>query len=72
MTKKTKQILVVRNDKIGDFALILPALASLKNNIPNSKIVCLVSENVKEIAEQCTFIDEIIVDTRDLSYVKKI
>ena len=63
MVKKTQKILIIRNDKIGDFTLILPAVASLKNNIPNSTIVCLVSENVKELAENCDFIDEVIVDT---------
>ena len=62
MTKKTQNILIVRNDKIGDFTLILPAVASLKKNIPNSKVVCLVSKNVEELAQQCEFIDEVIVD----------
>ena len=65
MTKKNQKILIIRNDKIGDFALILPAVASLKDNIPNSTIVCLVSESVKELAEQCEFIDEVIVDTNN-------
>ena len=64
MTKKTQNILIVRNDKIGDFTLILPAVASLKKNIPNSKIVCLVSKNVEELAQQCKFIDEVIVDKK--------
>ncbi|MBT3548844.1 MAG: glycosyltransferase family 9 protein [Gammaproteobacteria bacterium] len=72
MTKITKKILIVRNDKIGDFVLILPAVASLKNNIPNSKIVCLVSESVKELAEQCTFIDEVIVDTNNKELFSKL
>ena len=64
MTKKNQKILIIRNDKIGDFALILPAVASLKKNIPNSKIVCLVSKNVEELAQQCEFIDEVIVDKK--------
>ena len=64
MTKKTQNILIIRNDKIGDFTLILPAVASLKKNIPNSKIVCLVSKNVEELAQQCEFIDEVIVDKK--------
>ncbi|MBT3697063.1 MAG: glycosyltransferase family 9 protein [Gammaproteobacteria bacterium] len=65
MARKNQKILIIRNDKIGDFALILPAVVSLKENIPNSTIVCLVSENVKELAEQCEFIDEVIVDTKN-------
>lgn len=65
MARKNQKILIIRNDKIGDFTLILPAVVSLKENIPNSTIVCLVSENVKELAEQCEFIDEVIVDTKN-------
>jgi len=64
MVNKTQNILIVRNDKIGDFTLILPAVASLKKNIPNSKIVCLVSKNVEDLAQQCEFIDEVIVDKK--------
>ena len=37
MTDK-KEFLVIRNDKIGDFMLIWPALAWLKKNIDNSYI----------------------------------
>jgi ADP-heptose:LPS heptosyltransferase len=64
MVNKTQKILIVRNDKIGDFTLILPSIVSLKKNIPNSKIVCLVSKNVEELAQQCDFIDEVIVDKK--------
>ena len=64
MINKTQNILIVRNDKIGDFTLILPAIASLKKNIPNSKIICLVSKNVEDLALQCEFIDEVITDKK--------
>ena len=35
MHENKKEFLVARNDKIGDFMLIWPALAWLKKNIPN-------------------------------------
>jgi len=37
MPKTYKEFLVVRNDKMGDFILIWPALAWLKKNISNSE-----------------------------------
>ena len=56
------EILVIRNDKIGDFILILPALSWLKKNIPNCKITCIVSEKVLDLASQCENIDSVIID----------
>ncbi len=56
------EILVVRNDKIGDFILILPALSWLKKNIPNCRITCIVSEKVLDLANQCEHIDSVIID----------
>ena len=62
MQKNVNDILVIRNDKIGDFILILPALSWIKKNIPNCNITCIVSENVSDIAEQCKLIDNVIID----------
>ena len=62
MLKKINEILVIRNDKIGDFILILPALSWLKKNIPNCHITCVVSKKVSEIAKLCKHIDNIIID----------
>lgn len=56
------EILVIRNDKIGDFILILPALSWLKKNMPNCKITCIVSEKVLDLASQCENIDSVIID----------
>lgn len=57
-----KKILVVRNDKIGDFMLAWPSFAMLKKSLPTSRIVALVPEYTKPLALLCPFIDEIIVD----------
>ena len=62
MLNKINEILVIRNDKIGDFVLIMPALSWLKKNIPNCKITCLVSEKVFDLAKQCEHIDKIVID----------
>ncbi len=62
MLKKINEILVIRNDKIGDFILILPALSWLKKNIPNCHITCIVSKKVYEIAKLYKHIDNIIID----------
>ena len=37
-----KKILVVRNDKIGDFMVCFPAFAMLKQSLPDVEITALV------------------------------
>ncbi len=58
-------ILVVRNDKLGDFITALPTLYVLKNYDKNNKITALVAPLNKELAEFCPFIDEVIVDDKN-------
>ena len=41
MHDNKKEFLIARNDKIGDFMLIWPALAWLKKNIPNAHMYVL-------------------------------
>jgi len=55
-------ILVVRNDKLGDFITALPAIYVLKKHNKNNRIVVLVAPLNKSLAEACEFIDEVIVD----------
>lgn len=55
-------ILVVRNDKLGDFITALPTMYVLKQHNPSNKIVVLVAPLNKALAEACDFIDEVIVD----------
>ncbi|WDU54195.1 glycosyltransferase family 9 protein [Taylorella equigenitalis] len=55
-------LLVIRNDKIGDFALIWPALKLLKSSLLNLRITALVSDYVAPLASICPYIDEVIVD----------
>ena len=59
---KRVRILVVRNDKLGDFMLCIPALAVIVQNLPNVHISFLVSKQVSKIARQCPLIDKVIID----------
>lgn len=56
-------ILVVRNDKLGDFITALPTLYVLKHHSPKNRIIALVAPLNRKLAEACDFIDEVIVDS---------
>jgi ADP-heptose:LPS heptosyltransferase len=56
-------ILVVRNDKLGDFVTALPSIYVLKHHNQDNKIVVLVAPLNKLLAQACDFIDDVIVDT---------
>lgn len=62
MNTNRKKILVVRNDKLGDFMLAWPALAVLKQSLPNSEIHVLVNPYTADIARLCPNIDQVILD----------
>lgn len=57
-----KKILVVRNDKIGDFMLAWPSFAMLKLSMPDTHVTALVPSYTKALAEACPWIDEVILD----------
>lgn len=61
------KILVIRNDKLGDFMLTWPALAVIKHYCPDAHITALVPCYTKPMAEMCPWIDEIITDHDSLS-----
>jgi len=56
------KILVIRNDKLGDFMLSLPSFALLKQHCPQAELVALVPEYTREIAEACPVIDRVLID----------
>ncbi len=56
-----KRVLVVRNDKIGDFMLAWPALAMLKAS-SDCEITALVPGYTRPLAELCPSIDRVIED----------
>lgn len=61
-TQKPKKILVVRNDKLGDFVLSLPTFALLKKYQPDCQIHAFVPEYTRDIALQSCWIDKVITD----------
>lgn len=60
-----KKILVIRNDKIGDFMVCFPAFAMLKQSLPNVEITALVPSYTAPLAELCPSIDHILLDAKD-------
>lgn len=67
-----KKILVVRNDKIGDFMLSWPSFAMLKSSIPNCHITALVPKYTEALAKLCPWIDNVIIDpTKDAASDEK-
>ncbi|PAU37268.1 ADP-heptose--LPS heptosyltransferase [Vibrio coralliilyticus] len=57
-----KKILVVRNDKIGDFMLAWPSFAMLKASMPDCQITALVPNYTVALAELCPWIDKVLID----------
>ncbi|WP_234494985.1 glycosyltransferase family 9 protein [Vibrio maritimus] len=57
-----KNILVVRNDKIGDFMLAWPSFAMLKQSLPDCRVTALVPSYTAALAKACPWIDEVIID----------
>jgi ADP-heptose:LPS heptosyltransferase len=58
-----KKILAIRNDKLGDFMLIFPALSLLKKAFPAAELYALVPEYTTPMADLCPWIDHVITDT---------
>jgi ADP-heptose:LPS heptosyltransferase len=62
--KPKQKILVIRNDKLGDFMLAWPALALLRKNLPEARITVLVPAYTEPLAKECAYIDAVIVDPK--------
>ena len=61
-----KKLLAVRNDKLGDLILTLPALRIIKSSIPGIQIDCLVDDKFSDIHLTTEFIDNVICPQDDL------
>lgn len=57
-----KKILIIRNDKLGDFMLAFPSFATAKINLKNTEIHALVPSYTRAIAEKCEWIDKVVID----------
>ncbi|MFA5410470.1 MAG: glycosyltransferase family 9 protein [Candidatus Omnitrophota bacterium] len=58
--KAIKNILIVRNDRFGEFLLNIPAMRALKEKFGQARLIAVVNPDVKELARLIPFIDEII------------
>lgn len=57
-----KKILIIKNDKIGDFMLAWPSIAMIKKSIPSVHVTIVVTKYTKDLAILCPWIDDIILD----------
>lgn len=57
-----QKLLVIRNDKLGDFMLAWPAFAMLKQSNPALKLTALVPKYTEDLARLCPYIDDVIID----------
>ncbi len=58
-----QKVLVVRNDKLGDFMLAWPAFAMLKQSNPTLKLTALVPQYTADLARICPYLDDVIIDS---------
>ena len=63
--KKIKNILVVRNDRFGEFLLNIPALRALRETYTDARIILVVSPVTQELASAVPYVDEVIVWGRE-------
>lgn len=59
-----ERILVIRNDRLGDFMLAWPALALLRASLPEAHITVLVPAYTAPLAKICTYVDDVLVDPK--------
>ncbi len=61
-TVAPRKLLVIRNDKLGDFMLALPCLNLLRAGLPNCEIYVLVPQYTESIAMTFPSVDGVIID----------
>lgn len=62
--RSTKNILVVRNDRFGEFLLNIPAFRALRETFVNARLIVVVNHYVKELVEFMPLTDEVILWNR--------
>lgn len=60
--KREKRILLIRNDRLGDFMLSLPVMRqiSLQARQEETLVAIVVDKSMEELAKKCSFFDEVI------------
>jgi len=67
---RIKNILVIRNDHIGDLILSTPVFRGLKKSFPNAKITVICSKVNKPIIEHNKNVDELIIFEHGKQFLK--
>jgi ADP-heptose:LPS heptosyltransferase len=61
------KVLIIRNDKLGDFMLAWPAFSLIKQQYPDAEITALVPAYTQPMAKLCPWIDDVIIDDQHKS-----
>ena len=61
MDKRYKNILIVRLDRLGDVLLSTPAIKSVRNAYPNSRISVMVRPYCEDVVRGNPYLDEVII-----------
>ncbi|MDP2929175.1 MAG: glycosyltransferase, partial [Candidatus Omnitrophota bacterium] len=64
IVRNRKNILIVRNDRFGEFLLNIPAIRAVKEAFKESKVILAVDPYVKELAVNMSYADEVIMWSR--------
>jgi ADP-heptose:LPS heptosyltransferase len=62
-----RRVLVVRPDEIGDVVMTIPFLRELRRNLPQARISLLIKPALRNLAELCPYVDELIVYDREIN-----
>ncbi len=62
ITRKIKKILVLRNDRLGDLILSLPAISALKDSYSQAHLGILIQDYTRDVLWNNPAVDEIIID----------
>ena len=65
-TSPPRSLLVVRDDRLGDFMLAWPAFALLRRALPETRITALVPEYTAPLGRLCPSLDDVLVVPRSV------
>jgi len=65
-------LLLVRNDRLGDFMLAWPAFALARSAAPDATVSALVPEYTREMAELCPSIDRVMIDPGEAAGTRRL
>lgn len=58
---KTKKILLIRTDRLGDLVLTLPAIINIHKNFPNAQIDLIINKNFVDLVSNFSFINNLFL-----------